>query len=154
MSLSLYLFAMAMEFFSSAMTDCDSRAFLPTPYVRGDLAIFHLLFADDLMIFASSSPQVARCIKNLLTDFKRRERLGTNSDESRVFSSNCSSNIRSEIAEELGIREHRLPITYLGLPLFSSRLSLSLNVSLLLISSGEGLQVGHLICYLLQEGSI
>lgn len=81
--------------------------------------------AADLMIFSNASVQVAESIKILLHEFKHSTGLGTNCDKSRVFFSNCDSSIRVEIEEILGFREHSLPITYLGLPLFSSWISSS-----------------------------
>lgn len=46
---SPYLFAVVMEFFFSApMSKCALDRSIPTPFSKGELAIFHLLFADDL----------------------------------------------------------------------------------------------------------
>lgn len=74
--------------------DCASRGSIPTPYVRGDLAISHLLvFVDDLMIFACASPLVARNINSLLIEFKDRASLGTNY-EKKQFSSLTAAAVR------------------------------------------------------------
>lgn len=73
--------------------DCASRGSIPTPYVRGDLALSHLVFVDDLMIFACASPLVARNINSLLIEFQDRASLGTNY-EKKQFSSLTAAAVR------------------------------------------------------------
>lgn len=66
----------------------------------------------------------ARNIKSLLDEFKRLAGLGINCSKSTIFFSNCDAGTKMAVIGILGLREDCLPIKYLGLPLFSSRLSL------------------------------
>lgn len=50
--LSPFLFAIVMEFFSTLMTRYDSSELIPTPFQKNQVAISHLMFADDLFVFA------------------------------------------------------------------------------------------------------
>lgn len=93
---------------------------MPTPAKKGHLVISQLFFADDFMIFTNASIEVAGFIKKLLLDFRQRAGLGINRDKSRILFSNCDTEKKSTICSILGFDEHFLPVTYLGLPLFSA----------------------------------
>lgn len=64
--LSPYLFAIVMEFFTAVLFECDKNRLIPSPFTKGGLAIFHLLFADHVLLFASASAQIAGNIKRFL----------------------------------------------------------------------------------------
>lgn len=76
--LSPYLFAIVMEFFSAVLTECEKNGLMPTPFVKGELAVSHLLFVDDVLIFGSASVEATGHLKRLLRDFNCHSGLGTN----------------------------------------------------------------------------
>lgn len=84
-----YLFCMVMEFFSATLNACANNGLMPTLFTRGHNTISHLLFADDVKIFAAASIQVVSNIKRLLEDLKKFSGLNINCSKSRIFFSNC-----------------------------------------------------------------
>lgn len=54
------------NFFFAIPTECERNDLLPTPFVKGNLAVSHLLFADDVLIFASASIEAASNLRRLL----------------------------------------------------------------------------------------
>lgn len=51
--LSPYIFSVVMEFFSANLSSCALNGLMPFPFIRDDMAISHLFFADDVhIIFA------------------------------------------------------------------------------------------------------
>lgn len=57
--LSPYIFCMVMEFFSASISSRALNGLMPSPFVRNDIVISHLFFADDVLIFAPASILVA-----------------------------------------------------------------------------------------------
>lgn len=94
--LSPYLFGIVMEFFSAVLIECVKNGLIPTPFVKGEVAVSHLLFADDVLIFASDSAtaEVAGNLKRFLHDFSIHSGLSTNWGKSSIFFSNCTTESR------------------------------------------------------------
>lgn len=53
--LSPFLFAIVMEFFFIMMTNSPFSELIPTPFVKTQVAISHLMFADDLFVFCKAT---------------------------------------------------------------------------------------------------
>ncbi|XP_077237235.1 uncharacterized protein LOC143878904 [Tasmannia lanceolata] len=94
-----------------------------TPFRRGDLQISHLLFADDVILFANADRISASGITTCLDKFSACSGLSINLLKSEVFFSGGDNSLKQSITQSLGIPEGTLPITYLGLPLIPSRLT-------------------------------
>lgn len=84
--LSPYLFAIVMEFFTAVLFECDKNRPVPSPFTKGGLAISHLLFADDVLLFVSASAQIAGNIKRFLQDFDNHSGLGINWEKAQFSS--------------------------------------------------------------------
>lgn len=121
--LTPYLFSIIMEHFSANMKACASNGLISSPYVASDITVSYLFFADDLMLFFDASPWAAGNIKKLLDDFNCFAGLGANLGKSRIFFSNCNPETKFEISAIMGFQVQILPVKYLGLSLFSNRLT-------------------------------
>lgn len=87
--LSPYLYCLVMEFFSASISKCAKYGLIPTPFVKGSISISHLLYANDVKLFASADIQVAGNIRRLLEDLSRFTGPHTNCDKSSILYSNC-----------------------------------------------------------------
>ena len=120
--LSPFLFAIVMEFFSIMMTMCAYSQLIPTPFVKGNVAISHLIFADDVSIFSRGTLYAAYNFKKLLEDFHRFSGLGVNWYKSSIIFSCCDEETRTMIKGILNVTEGSFPFRYLGIPMSSRRL--------------------------------
>ncbi|XP_077251925.1 uncharacterized protein LOC143891174 [Tasmannia lanceolata] len=94
-----------------------------SPFSKGSLSITHLLFADDVLLFAKASVLSAKGINDCFTRFMQCSGLEVNLNKSEVFFSEGDSRCKGAIKDTLNIPQGSLPIKYLGLPLITSRLS-------------------------------
>lgn len=117
-----YLFCIAMEFFSAAISKAISNGMLDGSYSHAGLNISQLLSANDTMIFAKTSGMGAANLKILLTDFVHTTSLSVNCRKSSSFFSNSNDELTKSIVSYLYIEEKQLPKKYLGIPLFSARM--------------------------------
>ncbi|XP_077228479.1 uncharacterized protein LOC143861436 [Tasmannia lanceolata] len=123
--LSPLLFSISMEMLSVLLENASSSNALSTPFVQGSLAITHLLFADDLMIFAKGSTRNASILSSCLSLFHKVFGMEANPFKSEIFFRGTILRDKLEILKTLGFEEGTLPIRYIGLPLFTSRLTVS-----------------------------
>jgi hypothetical protein len=83
--------------------------------------IFHLCFANDLMIFSKGNVNSIHMIRNVLTEFQDLLGLYPNPIKNDIFLSGQLGAEREQIILILGFREGELPMKYLVAPLLSSR---------------------------------
>ncbi|XP_077228392.1 uncharacterized protein LOC143861347 [Tasmannia lanceolata] len=98
---------------------------ISSPFSSGNITTTHLLYADDLMIFASGNSANATGIKNCLLAFANITGLEANIEKSEIFFAGTSTRIYHSILNYLNFKEGKLPLKYLGLPLIFSRLSIN-----------------------------
>lgn len=98
-----------MEILSASLRESACNGLNPTPFYTKGFHVSHLLFADDVMIFAKATMEIAGNLKRLLNDFSHRAGLAINCDKATTEAI-------------LNFKIGSLPIRYLGAPLFSSRL--------------------------------
>ncbi|TXG59223.1 hypothetical protein EZV62_013796 [Acer yangbiense] len=86
--------------------------------------VSHLLYADDILIFANGGK---RSIRNLVKAFETYEKWSgqrMNKDKSAIFPSKYISSARKrDLLHVTGFREGYFPVTYLGAPLVYGKLS-------------------------------
>jgi hypothetical protein len=122
--LSPYLFVLAMEVFSRIMnvsTGTDS-GFMFHPYCF-KVKLTHLCFADDLLIFSEASLSSINVIKAALLEFEDLSGLKANPSKSSFYCSGISERVKQILLSSMQMKEGKLPVRYLGVPLISSRLS-------------------------------
>ncbi|MQM04936.1 hypothetical protein Taro_037740 [Colocasia esculenta] len=88
----------------------------------GTTTLSHLVFADDLLLFMKPSISSTKCITTILDHFYSCSGLLLNASKSKVFIG-AKVQHKKPLLDALKVQEGNLPSTYLGLPLFSTRLS-------------------------------
>ncbi|GLT49358.1 hypothetical protein SLA2020_229210 [Shorea laevis] len=125
--LSPYLFIMVMEKFSHMiMSRLHENQWAPFKLSRGGLALSHLFFADDLMLFGTASTTQIDTIMACLDEFAERLGLEINLKKSKLF---VSPNIQGQLANSFS-SACGIPLTndlgiYLGVPIIHGRFKAS-----------------------------
>lgn len=118
--LAPYLFVLCMEVLSEMIKQAvrDGRI---EPLSCGEVPVSHLLFADDVLVFASATKANARAIRAVLEEFTACSGLRLSTAKCQVF---MGGNVPhgAWIAAHLGMERKEFPVIYLGLPLFSGRM--------------------------------
>ncbi|XP_057808794.1 uncharacterized protein LOC131023266 [Salvia miltiorrhiza] len=125
--LSPILFGIAEDVLSFLLLNCvQSRHLVPMDFCRGYHFPTHLLYADDILIFCKASVKNAQKIKEILNLYGELSGQICNQSKSHVFfSSKVAISMRNNIKRELGFAIGCLPVTYLGVPLFTGRIRAS-----------------------------
>lgn len=115
--MSPYIFIFCIQVLTAFINKkVDSRSWSPVR-IR-DTSISHLLYADDVLLFAKVKNKSIRAINSFLNSFMSFSSLNINFSKSLVWSSpNTPSHIRTSSSSSLGIREVSKPGSYLGIPL-------------------------------------
>jgi hypothetical protein len=115
--ISLYLFLLCAETFSSLLTQVDREGFLEgVPTSRRGPRINHLLFAYDNLLFYRASIEHWQKLTDILQDYELASGQCLNHLKTEIFfSCNTPTKIREKIAEVSGIPASQRYDTYLGL---------------------------------------
>ena len=87
------------------------------------LAITHMMFADDLLLFARADPLSASLLYQAFEKFSCASGLAANLEKSSVYFGGVPAGEQAVIQQVLPIPIGCLPIRYLGVPLTSKKLS-------------------------------
>ncbi|XP_041025485.1 uncharacterized protein LOC121265883 [Juglans microcarpa x Juglans regia] len=123
--LSPYLFIILEEVFSWLLKKrmADSHHFY-NPV--GAPRISHLLYTDDVMIFANASKRSIRCLMGVLHDFEKWSGQRVSHEKSAIFfSKQLRLSRKREILADIGFVEGKFPFTYLGVPIVDGKLKAS-----------------------------
>jgi hypothetical protein len=117
---SLFLFILGTEVFSRLMDHKASIGHLKGLKIsRNNLAIHHLLFADDLLIFGQASPAEAATINSCLTKYCSWSGQSINSHKCSIsFSKNTNPATAASILLSLPYNPNPSTYIHLGLPIF------------------------------------
>ncbi|XP_050242023.1 uncharacterized protein LOC126690976 [Quercus robur] len=117
--LSPYLFILCMEFLGHLIEDkCVAKLWTPVKASRSGSAFSHLFFADDLVLFASATPENCAAINSVLQDFCNKSRQKVSEAKSRVFfSPNIDPDQRDVLSSILGFSATTNLGKYLGFPI-------------------------------------
>ncbi|XP_057802933.1 uncharacterized protein LOC131018226 [Salvia miltiorrhiza] len=121
--LSPILFGIAEDVLSHLFINCvNSHHLQPMSFSRVRNFPTHLLYADDILIFCKASQKNARKIKEILDYYGRLSGQVCSVEKSHVFfGSGVAAVMRRNITRELGFAVGCLPVTYLGVPIFTGR---------------------------------
>lgn len=87
-----------------------------SPMYKNEPVINHLLYADDLLVFAKATIGNDKTIKNVIQNLENRASLVMNEQKSKLFFSK-GAQPKSRITDILIVEIKSLPIIYLGIPL-------------------------------------
>lgn len=120
--MSPYLFVMAIEVFSKLLNKTVvDRRIVYHPYCS-KTRLNHLGFADDLMIFLMGDSNSLNTILSIFDEFYIMSALCLNPEKTKIY---CVGMEQEQIQIMLymsGFKRGSLPVRYLGVPLFPSRL--------------------------------
>ncbi|KAL2246058.1 UNVERIFIED_CONTAM: hypothetical protein Sindi_2874000 [Sesamum indicum] len=124
--LSLYLFVLVMEVLRLGLLQLIEQDLQFSYHWKCEPAkVFQLGFADDLLLFCRADLDSLRILKRGLDRFLEWSGLRLNVQKSHVIISRSAQGWKDQILAIMGFQEGQLPMRYLGLPLLSSRLSIS-----------------------------
>ncbi|KAL2252862.1 UNVERIFIED_CONTAM: hypothetical protein Sindi_0080900 [Sesamum indicum] len=124
--LSPYLFVLVMEALHLGFLQLIEQDMQFTYHLKCESSkVFQLGFADDLLLFCRANFDSIRVFKEGLEWFAELSGLWLNVQKSHLIISRSAQELKDQMLEILGFQEGHLPMRYLGLPLISSRLSIS-----------------------------
>ncbi|KAL2246363.1 UNVERIFIED_CONTAM: hypothetical protein Sindi_2904500 [Sesamum indicum] len=124
--LSPFLFVLVMEVLHIGYLQLIEQDMQFTYHWKCELArVFQLGFADDLLLFCRADLDSVRVLKVGLDLFAEWSGLWLNTQKSHIIISRSAQERKDQLLLLLGFQEGHLPMRYLGLPLISSRLTIS-----------------------------
>ena len=123
--LSPYLFVIAMNNLSHLLNNAARDFRLDYHHKCRDAKLTHLSFADDLLIFIDGSISSLQAVLQILKEFELRSGLAVSVQKSSFFASGLSQAEIDAIQVSTGMPIASLPVRYLGVPLSSSKPTLS-----------------------------
>ncbi|XP_020262879.1 uncharacterized protein LOC109838860 [Asparagus officinalis] len=100
----------------------NDRFFMFHPKCR-QLKITHLIFVDDLLLFAKGDVYSVHKFFQCVKEFNDVSGLEANPEKCSVFYGGVDDSVKSSINNDLGFSEGVMPIKYLGVPLTTKKLS-------------------------------
>ena len=122
--MSPYLFVLAMECLSRLLASRFETGIIGYHPRTENVAISHLMFADDVMIFFDGSSNSLHGIAECLDDFASWSGLSMNATKTELFTAGLDQTESSALMG-YGFPSGSFPIRYLGLPLMSRKLKIS-----------------------------
>ncbi|KAL9665814.1 hypothetical protein QQ045_000135 [Rhodiola kirilowii] len=121
--LSPTLFVLAIEWLSKALNNAVITGSLQNYYTApGALPINHLLFVDDLLIFTNCAKHYIKWLLAIIQVFCSISGQCLNPSKSQIIFSSTISQVRGQdILTLTGFAQGRLPLQYLGVPLYRGR---------------------------------
>ncbi|KAL2246928.1 UNVERIFIED_CONTAM: hypothetical protein Sindi_2545100 [Sesamum indicum] len=124
--LSPYLFVLVMEALHLGFLQRIEQDMQFTYHWKCESSkVFQMGFADDLLLLCKADLDSIRVFKEGLDWFAELSGLRLNVQKSHLIISRSAQNVKDQMLDILGFQEGHLPMRYLGLPLISSRLTIS-----------------------------
>ncbi|KAL9667049.1 hypothetical protein QQ045_001395 [Rhodiola kirilowii] len=112
--ISPYLFTLVMEVLSRILGQFrQSNEFIFHPKCAG-MALSHLMFADDVIIFSKVDLGSLMKIKEALALFHGWSGLEVNGNKSTIYFGGCGEEEQWTLAQAVGVNVGKLPFSYLG----------------------------------------
>lgn len=119
--LSPLLFTLVMECLTLLMDEAENKMEFKTFTVKGTMVMSHIIFADDVLIFALENNKNLLKLMEVLHVFGELTGLMVNKQKTNIyFSSACGDT--ETILSDVNIEEAELPTRYLGFPLAGGNL--------------------------------
>ncbi|KAK4380929.1 hypothetical protein Sango_3017300 [Sesamum angolense] len=124
--ISPYLFVLVMEIWSTLIRHRVQNApQFQHHWKCKDIGLVTLCFADDVLLFCKAHIPSLKVLTDTLNEFASLSGLKVNPAKSQTILSRAVQQDRQQILESVGFQEGSLPVKYLGIPLTSSRLTIS-----------------------------
>lgn len=120
--LSPYLFVIAMEVLTACINNATTHQDFKYHWKASSPAVSHLIFADDILLFCKGELSSVKIIMSGVSVFSNISGLKINAEKSACFFGNVSENVAGDILNYTGFIRASFPITYLGLPLITTKL--------------------------------
>lgn len=122
--LSPYLFVLAKEVLTACVDRSISSNQFSYHWRAKATGISHLVFADDLILFSKGVPGSINTLLRGVTSFSEILGLFPNPEKCTCFFGNVPIEVQESTLNATGFSKSTLPVTYLGLPLLSSKLNM------------------------------
>jgi hypothetical protein len=138
-----YLFG--SDLLQSAVNDLVTQGLLSMPIITNEEDFPIVQYADDTLLILPADKHQLLALKDTLSKFTMSTSLKINYDKSHMVPINVPAGDIETLATQFGCQIGRMPFTYLGLPLGSTRPAISDLMPLVcrlqrkLTSSSEGL---------------
>jgi len=116
--MSSYLYTLVMEVFSGILIDQTSAKNFKYYWKCNSVKLSHLFFVDDVFLFCQADFASVALLKRGLDIFSSWSGLLPNKNKSEIFLSDGSPSLRNNILLAFGFNEGKLPVWYLGVPLY------------------------------------
>lgn len=120
--LSPLIFILAADLLQAAINDAFARNEIHLPFPARNQQDYPVIqYADDTILVLPACPRQALILKNILTDFATSIGLKINFHKSTIIPINCPTDRCNQLAHIFGCVVGKMPFTYLGLPLGTTR---------------------------------
>lgn len=119
---SPYLFVISMEVLTACINRAIERADFKYHWKAASPTISHFIFANDILLFAKGEVNSVKTLLDGVNSFSRLSGLMVNQEKSACFFYNVAPAIEQQIIHLSGFNRGTFPVTYLGLPLITSKL--------------------------------
>ncbi|KAL2897478.1 LINE-1 retrotransposable element ORF2 protein [Bienertia sinuspersici] len=120
--MSPLLFVICMEYLTRLMKYVSMQKDYQFHHRCKKLALNHLVFADDLIIFCKGDYDSVMWNMRSLATFAATSGLNANAGKSAIYTCNMPEDIKQRILQETKYTEDSLPFTYLGVKISAKRL--------------------------------
>lgn len=121
--MSPFLFAIGMEYLTRCLKQMqDTGDFNYHPKCE-KLGVSHLMFADDLLLFARADVPSVQILYQTFQKFSQASGLEANLDKTEMYMGGVSDSDKQQILHVLPVSLGSLPFKYLGIPLSSKKLT-------------------------------
>lgn len=117
-----FLFVIVMDVLNALLLEADRRALL-TSLPGNGIKYRASIYADDLVVFLTPSPQDFSCVRRILELFASASGLATNLDKCSVTPIRCNEDDVTAVLQVFPCRLQDFPTRYLGVPLSVTMLS-------------------------------
>lgn len=123
--ISPYLFVLCMEYLNRCLLELkDNKDYKYHPKCK-KLNLYHVCFADDLLLFSRGDAQSIRQLFSAFQKFSFVSGLRANQAKTSIYFGGVPCEVHNLILEEFQISKGDLPFKYLGVPLSSKKLSIA-----------------------------
>ena len=121
--MSPLLFVLGLEYLSRLMRKIGEKVDFQFHEGCSKLKLNHLAFADDVMLFCKGDLRSVRDMLQALKLFSLTSGLVPNDNKTAIYYCNMQQEEIKKVLELSGFQRHKLPFSYLGIPIAPRRLS-------------------------------